>query len=99
MSGKRSNVELLTEGASYIQRAKKARKDQVEAVKFDDDARREWLTGFSKRKKAKADERRQKAKERDRKEHLEERAKVCFNGASVQMNILCGLLIYRPAKS
>ena len=76
MPGQRSNVELLTEGASYIQRAKRARQDQVETVKFDDDARREWLTGFSKRKKAKTDERRQRAKDRDRKEHLEERAKV-----------------------
>lgn len=40
MSGKRSNVSLLTEGASYIRRAKKARQEQVEEVKFDDSARR-----------------------------------------------------------
>lgn len=72
----KSNVELLTEGAAYIQRAKRARQDQVESVSFDDEARREWLTGFSKRKKAKADERRARAKDRDRKEHLEERKKV-----------------------
>jgi hypothetical protein len=77
----KSNVELLTEGASYIQRAKRARKDQIAEVKFDDDARREWLTGFSKRKKAKTDERRARAKERERKEHLEERAKVSADGA------------------
>jgi ribosomal RNA-processing protein 17 len=38
---------------------------------------REWLTGFSKRKKAKVDERRAKAKARDHQEHLEERRKVC----------------------
>lgn len=37
---KRSNVSLLTEGAAYIQRKKKARQDQVEEIKFDDEARR-----------------------------------------------------------
>lgn len=36
----KTNVALLTEGASYIQRAKKARKEQVEEIKFDDEARR-----------------------------------------------------------
>lgn len=40
MSGKRSNISLLTEGADYIQRAKKARQGQVEEIKFDDEARR-----------------------------------------------------------
>ena len=35
----KSNIALLTEGAGYIQRAKKARQDQVESVKFDDAAR------------------------------------------------------------
>ena len=39
-------------------------------------ALRDWLTGFSKRKKAKVDERRAKAKARDHQEHLEERRKV-----------------------
>lgn len=98
----KTNVALLTEGASYIQRAKKARKEQVEEIKFDDEARRwaiwsfkpcsisssedeadlrdlrEWLTGFSKRKKAKAEEKKARAKERERQEHLEERRNVCL---------------------
>lgn len=39
MSFKRSNVSLLTEGAKYIKRAKKAREEQVEEIKFDDSAR------------------------------------------------------------
>jgi hypothetical protein len=43
MSGKKSNIALLTEGASYIQRAKKARQDQVAEIKFDDEARRSVL--------------------------------------------------------
>lgn len=36
----KSNVALLTEGAAYIRRAKKARQDQVEEVKWDDEGRR-----------------------------------------------------------
>ncbi|EIW70002.1 hypothetical protein TREMEDRAFT_18182, partial [Tremella mesenterica DSM 1558] len=72
----KTNVALLTEGAKYIQRAKKERREQVEEIKFDDGARRDWLTGFSKRKKAKLEERRSRAKERDHKEHLEERRKA-----------------------
>ncbi|WVR05403.1 hypothetical protein IAU60_002418 [Kwoniella sp. DSM 27419] len=77
MSSKtKSNVALLTEGADYIRRAKKARREQVEEIKFDDEARREWLSGFSKRKKAKADEKRARAKERDHQAHLDERRKA-----------------------
>ncbi|WWC89750.1 uncharacterized protein L201_004676 [Kwoniella dendrophila CBS 6074] len=73
MSRPKSNVALLTEGAGYIQRAKKARREQVEEIKFDDEARRDWLTGFSKRKKAKAEEKKVRAKERDHQAHLKER--------------------------
>jgi ribosomal RNA-processing protein 17 len=36
----KNNIALLTEGQGYIQRAKKARQDQVEEIKFDDSARR-----------------------------------------------------------
>jgi hypothetical protein len=39
---------------------------------------REWLTGFSKRKKAKIEEKRSRAKERDHQAHLDERRKVCL---------------------
>ncbi|ORY28293.1 hypothetical protein BCR39DRAFT_535334 [Naematelia encephala] len=70
---KRSNVSLLTEGQAYINRAKKVRREQIEEIKFDDEARREWLSGFSKRKKAKLEERRARAKKRDHEAHLEER--------------------------
>ena len=105
----KSNIALLTEGQSYIRRAKKAREDQVEEIKFDDSARRfvshvhsphtthssldsvmkrkegevelaltfsEWLTGFSKRKKAKIEGKRERAKEREKQEHLDARRKV-----------------------
>lgn len=36
----RSNVSLLTEGERYFQRAKRARQDQIDEIKFDDTARR-----------------------------------------------------------
>lgn len=76
MPQQKSNIALLTEGAAYIKRAKAARQDQVDSIKFDDEARKEWLTGFSKRKKAKVEERRSRAKERDRQAHVDERRKV-----------------------
>ena len=71
--GQRSNVSLLTEGAGYIKRAKKGKQDEVEKIVFDDDKRKEFLTGFRKRKQAKIEERRQRAKKRDHDEHLAER--------------------------
>jgi ribosomal RNA-processing protein 17 len=76
MSRPKSNIALLTEGAAYIKRARAARQEQVDEIKFDDDARKEWLTGFSKRKKAKVEDRRSRAKERDRQAHVDERRKV-----------------------
>jgi ribosomal RNA-processing protein 17 len=45
-SSKKSNIALLTEGQAYIQRAKKARKEQVEEIKFDDEARRSVQCGM-----------------------------------------------------
>lgn len=38
-TGQKSNIALLTEGQGYIQRAKKARREQIEEIKFDDSAR------------------------------------------------------------
>ncbi|ORX33722.1 nucleolar protein 12-domain-containing protein [Kockovaella imperatae] len=69
----KSNIELLTEQHKYVQKARKARAEQIESIKFDDDARREWLSGFSKRKKAKVEEKRARAIERDKQAHKEER--------------------------
>jgi hypothetical protein len=76
----KSNVALLTEGASYIRRAKNARKGEpaVEKVVFDDDARREYLTGFSKRKKAKVQEKRDRATKKAHEDHLAQRRQVSF---------------------
>ena len=42
----KSNVALLTEGQSYIHRAKKARREQIEEIKFDDESRRSVVHAF-----------------------------------------------------
>ena len=87
-----SNVHILTRSHNAIARKKHARRNEVKEVIFDDDARRyvsslhlssrsqiwrrEFLTGFHKRKKAKADAARKKAIERERQERLEARREV-----------------------
>lgn len=48
----------------------------MEKVVFDDDARREYLTGFSKRKKAKVEEKRERARKREKEDHLAQRRQV-----------------------
>ncbi|KAJ7072228.1 nucleolar protein 12-domain-containing protein [Mycena amicta] len=53
--------------------SKKRAKKAVNEVLFDEDARREFLTGFHKRKVAKADAARKKAIERERQQRLETR--------------------------
>ncbi|KAL7414616.1 hypothetical protein BDY24DRAFT_385850 [Mrakia frigida] len=68
-----SNSAILTQGKHYADRRKLAAKDAVEKVVFDDDARAEFLTGFSKRKQAKLTEKREKAKERDKLEQAKEK--------------------------
>lgn len=40
----KSNIALLTEGETYIQRAKKLRREQIESIEFDDEARRSVLS-------------------------------------------------------
>ncbi|KAF5322412.1 hypothetical protein D9619_001873 [Psilocybe cf. subviscida] len=68
-----SNIALLTKSHNAIAAKKKARKDQIKEILFDDDARREFLTGFHKRKLAKAEAAREKAKARAKQERLESR--------------------------
>ncbi|PPQ63470.1 hypothetical protein CVT24_005127 [Panaeolus cyanescens] len=66
-----SNYHLLTKSHNLIAAKKKAKRDQVKEVLFDDEARREFLTGFHKRKLAKAEAARNKAKEREKQERLQ----------------------------
>ncbi|KAJ3513789.1 hypothetical protein NMY22_g14938 [Coprinellus aureogranulatus] len=67
------NLAALTQSHKAIAAKKLARRGQLKEVIFDDDARREFLTGFHKRKKAKADAARKRAQERAKQEHREER--------------------------
>ncbi|KAF5317218.1 hypothetical protein D9611_003988 [Ephemerocybe angulata] len=68
-----NNLAALTQSHKAIAAKKNARRTQVKEVIFDDEARREFLTGFHKRKKAKADAARKKAQDRAKEEHMEGR--------------------------
>lgn len=51
---------------------------KVEEVNFDNDARHEFLTGFSKRKKQRAKHAQETAEKRAREERIQDRKKVCY---------------------
>ncbi|TBU30246.1 nucleolar protein 12-domain-containing protein, partial [Dichomitus squalens] len=68
-----SNLATLTKSHKIIAAKKKARKEQIKELLFDDNARREFLTGFHKRKVQKTEAARKKAQEREKQERLEAR--------------------------
>ncbi|KAK2463196.1 hypothetical protein APHAL10511_004851 [Amanita phalloides] len=80
-----NNVALLTQSHRAIAAKRKARREQIKEIVFDEGARREFLTGFHKRKlerteaaKNKAQERQKRARQETRNEQrraLRERAK------------------------
>jgi hypothetical protein len=45
-----NNIERLTAGKRTADKKKKARQNQIQEIKWDENARREFLTGFHKRK-------------------------------------------------
>ncbi|KAJ3569850.1 hypothetical protein NP233_g4774 [Leucocoprinus birnbaumii] len=67
------NLASLTRSHTLIAAKKRAKRQQIPQVIFDEDARREFLTGFHKRKLAKADAARKKAQEREKQDRLESR--------------------------
>ncbi|KAJ7594422.1 nucleolar protein 12-domain-containing protein [Mycena floridula] len=67
------NNAFLTNSHAAIAAKKKAKRTQIKEILFDDEARREFLTGFHKRKLAKADAARKKAAAREKEDHLEAR--------------------------
>ncbi|KAG6879663.1 hypothetical protein C0992_013199 [Termitomyces sp. T32_za158] len=67
------NIAILTQSHKAIAAKKKAKREQIKEIVFDDAARREFLTGFHKRKVAKADAARKKAVEREKQERQETR--------------------------
>ncbi|KAH8924573.1 hypothetical protein BT69DRAFT_68014 [Atractiella rhizophila] len=58
--------------------ASKGRPIAVKSVKFDEEARREFLTGFSKRKKERQEERKKRREGKEKEERGKLRAEVCF---------------------
>ncbi|KAJ1955117.1 hypothetical protein IWQ62_005601 [Dispira parvispora] len=66
------NLTALTRGSALYAKKRQFKKNQVQAIKFDTDARKEFLTGFSKRKK----ERRRKAEEKRAEREKEERREL-----------------------
>ncbi|KAI0766868.1 nucleolar protein 12-domain-containing protein [Trametes elegans] len=68
-----SNLASLTKSHTIVAAKKKAKREQIKEVVFDDAARREFLTGFHKRKLQKKEEAKKKALEREKQERLETR--------------------------
>ncbi|TFL01520.1 nucleolar protein 12-domain-containing protein [Pterulicium gracile] len=67
------NLSRLTRAHSAIAAKKRFKREQIPEVTFDEDARREFLTGFHKRKLAKANAARKKAQDREKQERQETR--------------------------
>ncbi|TFK85556.1 hypothetical protein K466DRAFT_576821 [Polyporus arcularius HHB13444] len=68
-----SNLTALTKSHTIIAAKKKAKREQIKEVLFDDTARREFLTGFHKRKLEKKEQAKKKAQEREKQDRLEAR--------------------------
>ncbi|PSS06526.1 hypothetical protein PHLCEN_2v3693 [Hermanssonia centrifuga] len=68
-----SNLAILTNSHKIIALKKRAKRDQVKEVLFDEGARREFLTGFHKRKVQKHEAAKKKAIEREKQERLDNR--------------------------
>ncbi|KAH7888608.1 nucleolar protein 12-domain-containing protein [Phlebopus sp. FC_14] len=68
-----NNLSILTQSHKAIAAKKRAKKDQIKEIVFDEDARREFLTGFHKRKVAKKEAAKKTAQLRERQERLESR--------------------------
>ncbi|KAF8842994.1 hypothetical protein BDN67DRAFT_995249 [Paxillus ammoniavirescens] len=68
-----NNLAVLTQSHKAIAAKRHSKKDQIKEISFDEDARREFLTGFHKRKVAKHEEAKKRAKLREKQERLEMR--------------------------
>ncbi|KAF8668548.1 Nucleolar protein 12 (25kDa) [Rhizoctonia solani] len=71
-----SNAALLTRQSVAWAHKKRARQGQVKEIVFDEEARREYLTGFRKRNAERKKAAKAKATEREKQEHLEERRQM-----------------------
>ncbi|QRW11456.1 nucleolar protein 12, 25 kDa protein [Ceratobasidium sp. AG-Ba] len=71
-----SNAAILTRQSKAWAHKKRARQGQLKEVVFDEEARRDYLTGFQKRNAEKKKAAKAKAVEREKAEHLEERRQM-----------------------
>ncbi|KAJ3896828.1 nucleolar protein 12-domain-containing protein [Lentinula edodes] len=70
------NLNVLTKAHTAIAAKKRAKRNQVQEVIFDDTARHDFLTGFHKRKLAKTEAAKKKALEREKQQRQEDRREV-----------------------
>ncbi|KAL1932023.1 hypothetical protein VTP01DRAFT_9079 [Rhizomucor pusillus] len=70
------NSDLLTAGSKAYAKKRKRKQQTVEFVEYNPDARRDYLTGFHKRKQARKKEAQKKKEERLRQERIKERAEI-----------------------
>lgn len=70
-----TNREILTKGDTVYAR-KKLNKHGVDEVKFDPEARKEFLTGFHKRKLERKEKAKERQKEMERQERILERQRI-----------------------
>ncbi|KAF9980421.1 hypothetical protein BGZ65_005128, partial [Modicella reniformis] len=68
-----NNAQLLSSGLEVYSKKRKARQEQVAEVTFNAEARKEYLTGFHKRKVHRQNVAREIAKKKEHEEKLEAR--------------------------
>lgn len=94
-----SNLAILTQSHKAIAAKRRKKNSQIKEIVFDDDARREFLTGFHKRKLAKKEEAKKRAQLREKQQRLELRRerrralaeRVARNVAEVEK--ACGAIV------
>ncbi|RUS35484.1 hypothetical protein BC938DRAFT_482920 [Jimgerdemannia flammicorona] len=67
------NLQVLSAGGKVYARKRRAKKETVDKIEFDFDARKEFLTGFHKRKLERTAKARDLAKAREHQARLEAR--------------------------
>ncbi|KAF9193996.1 pre-60S ribosomal particles component [Haplosporangium sp. Z 11] len=76
-----SNAQVLSSGSEVYAKKRKARQEQIKELTFDPEARKEYLTGFHKRKVHRQNVARELAKQREHEEKLEARKEIRYGEA------------------
>ena len=72
-SDKPDNAWILTQGKRISSKKQKQKQKQVAEIKWDSDVRRDYLTGFQKRKQQRKKKAQEKAVEREKQERRQQR--------------------------